>query len=76
MLKIALIMLFTMLLNLPFGYFRSRSKKYSFKWFLYVHLPVPLVVITRLASQTDYKFIPAFIIAAFVGQYCGGKAGV
>lgn len=73
MLTVFLIMLFTFILNLPFGYFRSRSKKYSLKWFIYVHLPVPLVIIARLISNADYKFIPLFIISAIFGQFFGGK---
>ncbi|MBI3592017.1 MAG: hypothetical protein HY099_00770, partial [Nitrospirae bacterium] len=49
---------------------------YSRKWFLYVHMPVPLVILARIITHTDYKFIPLFILAAIVGQLCGGKIGV
>jgi hypothetical protein len=38
-------------------------------------MPVPIVVIARILSHTDYKFIPLFIIAAIVGQFFGGKLG-
>ena len=75
MYEVILITVLTFALNLPFGYFRSRSRKYSLKWFLYIHVPVPLVIIARLVSQTDYKFIPIFVIAAVVGQLCGGRIG-
>ena len=75
MYAVILITVLTFALNLPFGYFRSRSRKYSLKWFLYIHVPVPLVIIARLVSQTDYKFIPIFVIAAVVGQLCGGRIG-
>ncbi len=68
-----LIIVLAFVLNLPFGYLRSRSKKYSLKWFIYIHMPVPIVVLARLISQTDYNFIPLFIIAAIVGQFFGGK---
>jgi hypothetical protein len=70
---VLLITLFAFILNLPFGYFRSRSKRYSLKWFLYIHTPVPIVVIARLISNIDYNFIPVFIIAAIAGQFFGGK---
>ncbi|MCL4536110.1 MAG: hypothetical protein M1610_00740 [Nitrospirae bacterium] len=70
---VLLIILFAFILNIPFGYFRSRSKKYSLKWFIYIHMPVPIVVIARLISHTDYKFIPLFIMAAVIGQFFGGK---
>jgi hypothetical protein len=36
-------------------------------------MPVPIVVIARLISHTDYKFIPLFIMAAVIGQFFGGK---
>jgi hypothetical protein len=51
--NIVVLTLFSFILNIPFGYFRKRSKKYSLKWFLYIHLPVPLVIIARLVSHAD-----------------------
>lgn len=70
---VVLIMLFSFFVNLPFGYLRSRSMRYSLRWFAYIHLPVFLIIAVRVFSQTDYRFIPFFIIAAIAGQYWGGK---
>ncbi|TAN42826.1 MAG: hypothetical protein EPN22_11465 [Nitrospirae bacterium] len=67
------ITLLAFVLNIPFGYFRTRSKKYSLKWWLCVHTPVPIVIFARLALEVDYKFIPVFIAASIVGQFIGGK---
>lgn len=72
---VALVAALSFILNLPFGYLRKRSKRYSLQWFLYVHLPVPLVVAARLISHTDYRYIPFFIAAAALGQFCGGRLG-
>lgn len=67
------IIFFAFLLNLPFGYIRSRSKKYSLKWFLSIHMPVPLIVIVRLLFHVDYRYIPLFILASVSGQILGGR---
>ena len=64
---------FAFTINLPFGYFRSRERKRSFKWFLYIHLPIPLIVVARLTSHLDYRYIPVFVLASVAGQVCGGK---
>lgn len=63
----------TLLINLPFGYFRKRTKKFSFKWFLYIHLPIPLIFLARVLSHLDYRYIPLFVLAAIMGQLWGGK---
>ena len=30
-----------LVLNLPFGYLRMNTRKLSFMWFVYIHLPIP-----------------------------------
>lgn len=75
MLTLVLMALFAFVLNMPFGYFRSRSEKYSLRWFLLIHLPVPLVIIARAISHTDYKLIPVLILFSVAGQVLGGRIG-
>jgi hypothetical protein len=65
--------IFTLLINLPFGYFRSKTKKYSFRWFLYIHIPIPLIFVARTLSHIEFRYIPIFILAALAGQILGGK---
>ena len=72
---ILLLFAFTLLLNLPFGYARAKTKKYSLRWFLYIHLPIPLIFIARTLSHIDIKYIPIFVVAAVIGQILGGKLG-
>lgn len=67
------IILLAFVLNIPFGYFRQRSRKFSVRWWLYVHMPVPLVIVARIALNADYRFIPVFILSAVAGQFFGGK---
>jgi len=40
------------LLNLPFGYWRQNVRKFSFQWFLAVHLPVRFVLCLDDFSNT------------------------
>ncbi|MFO0751813.1 MAG: hypothetical protein U0411_00625 [Thermodesulfovibrionales bacterium] len=71
--NVLFISFFTLLLNLPFGYVRRRARRFSLKWFLCVHAPVPFVIAARLLSHADYRYIPLFVLAAIAGQWCGGK---
>lgn len=72
-LKILILSLIIFIINLPFGYFRGKSKKYSFKWFLYIHLPIPLIVFLRIYSNIGFAFYtyPIFVAAFFFGQTVG-----
>ncbi len=77
--RIALIItafILTFLINLPFGYYRKRAKRFSFRWFLYIHLPIPVIVAIRLLSNLDLRYIPFFVAAAITGQFLGGKLDI
>ncbi|MDO8445687.1 MAG: hypothetical protein Q7T53_06260 [Deltaproteobacteria bacterium] len=69
------LLIFTILLNLPFGYFRERSRKYSIPWFLYIHIPIPFIIFLRLTFEFSWKAIPLVVLAALTGQLAGGKIG-
>ncbi len=73
MLTALVITVFAFILNLPFGYIRKSAKKYSRKWLLCIHAPVPMIIIARITTHTDYRFIPVFILISIAGQVCGGK---
>ena len=72
--KLILVAILIFIVNLPFGYWRARSKKFSRNWFLAIHLPVPIVIALRILSHLGWRFItfPVFIGAFFVGQFTGG----
>ena len=63
------------LLNLPFGYWRSRVPARSRRWFLAIHLPVPLVVALRVLSGLGWQpaSFPVVVSAFFLGQFVGGQ---
>lgn len=65
--------LFAFVLNIPFGYLRSKCKRLSFTWFLYIHAPIPLIVALRILMEMSYKAIPLILISAVLGQFLGGK---
>ncbi|GAB4419079.1 MAG: hypothetical protein OHK0032_15010 [Thermodesulfovibrionales bacterium] len=70
---ISLLFLFTVFINLPFGYLRKKARRFSFRWFLYIHLPIPFIILVRMLSQIDFRYIPIFIFASLIGQAWGGR---
>ncbi len=62
-------------LNLPFGFWRAGTRRYSLPWILAVHVPVPFVVALRLGSGLGWKLytFPVMIGAYFTGQFLGGR---
>ena len=62
-------------INIPFGYWRAGVRKFSWKWFLSVHLPVPIAIFLRLWSGLGWHLLtfPLFVAAFFLGQFAGGK---
>jgi hypothetical protein len=73
--SLALLSGIIILLNLPFGYWRSHTRRLSVPWFLAVHLPVPLVIGLRLFSGVGWHAVtfPLFVGSFFVGQFVGGR---
>jgi hypothetical protein len=72
---IAVLMLsaITLLFNLPFGYARVKAKRFSFRWFFFIHVPIPFIFIARILSHIEIKYIPFLALAAIIGQLAGGK---
>lgn len=67
--------LLVLLLNLPFGYWRASSKKFSGPWVVAVSLPVLLVVALGNFSGMGWRpvSIPVLVGAYFLGQLVGGR---
>jgi hypothetical protein len=64
-----------LLVNLPFGFWRAATRKYTVPWFLAVHLPVPLVAGLRIWAGLGWKLttFPVLVGAFLTGQFLGGK---
>ncbi|MEJ2183279.1 MAG: hypothetical protein P8Y66_07130 [Nitrospirota bacterium] len=63
----------SLLLNLPMGYLRKKTRKFSLAWFLCIHAPIPFIYAGRVLSGLDMIFIPLFVVAAVLGQVLGGR---
>ncbi len=66
-------MLIVFLLNLPFGYLRSNTSKFSRQWMMAVHVPVPFVFLLRIISGLNWTVIPLLVLSDVAGQIAGGK---
>lgn len=67
------LVLATAALNLPFGAYRMTARKFSLKWFLAIHLPIPFIFLLRTAIGYSPWFIPWLVIGAGSGQIIGGR---
>lgn len=72
-LSLAGLLLFAMLINLPLGFLRDASPRYSLRWFVYIHLSIPFILLLRLREGFGWKVIPLTIACAVFGQILGGR---
>ncbi len=70
-----LLLALTFFLNLPFGYWRGGVKKFSWQWFVAIHLPVVFLYFMRnwLDVERTWITLPILIVAFFTGQLAGKK---
>ena len=71
---LAVVALVVVIMNLPFGFWRAGVARFSWRWFVAVHAPVPFVVGLRIASGLGWRLttIPVLVAAFFAGQLLGG----
>lgn len=67
------LILIVFLLNLPFGYIRSKSARFSRSWMMAIHIPVPFVFLLRVFSGLNWTVIPLLVLSDIAGQIVGGK---
>ena len=72
MTTIILLCLAAAAVNLPFGYYREGVPRFSARWFLAVHLPVPLIIIMRIGSGQGWSLVPLMFVCDVLGQIMGG----
>mgnify|MGYP001594843391 CR=1 FL=1 len=63
-----------LLINVPFGYWRARSRKFSFAWFAAIHVPILFAIALRLVLGIAFCFsvLPVYVLAFAAGQAAGG----
>jgi hypothetical protein len=69
--------LFEFLLNIPFGAWRVKTRKFSIPWFMAIHSAVPIIILARILTGVEYEWttLPFYLICYGLGQYVGGKMG-
>jgi hypothetical protein len=70
-----LLMAFAFVVNLPFGYWREGTAKFSPAWFVAVHAAVPLILLLRYALGLEWRLValPFTVAAYFAGQTVGAR---
>jgi hypothetical protein len=59
-------------ISIPCGYMRENYAKYTFMWFLLIHIPIPFIVWVRIESGINWRIIPLTIAGSIGGQIVGG----
>lgn len=70
--KLAGLVLGAAVLNIPLGYLREAYRRFTFGWFFYVHISIPLIIYLRVKASFSWKVVPLTICGAVAGQYLGG----
>ena len=47
-------------------------RKFSWKWFVSIHLPIPLVILLRIGLGFSWWYVPVSLSCAVTGQIVGG----
>ena len=72
--NLILITIAVLVINIPFGFWRQSVKKFSLKWILSVHLPIPAIILLRIYGGIGFEFYTYFFLVStfFLGQKLGG----
>ncbi|MGB5251653.1 MAG: hypothetical protein WBN68_02890 [Sedimenticolaceae bacterium] len=75
MVALIALLLGTLLINLPFGYWREGVRKFSGAWFVAVHAAVPIVILGRMFLGVEWRLadLPFMVAAYFGGQFLGAR---
>ena len=69
---ISWISLVLLVINIPFGFIRSRNKKFSRVWGRCIYMPILIGYIFRKSAHLSYAASPFFLLATLSGQILGG----
>ena len=67
------LILFAFAINMPLGYLRQNYRKFTFGWYFYIHISIPLIIYLRIKAGFSWMFIPLTLGAAVAGQLAGGR---
>ena len=73
--NVFLVALLVFIINIPFGALRAKYRKFSLMWWVYIHIPVPIVILLRIYSNIGFELYtyPVLVGAFFTGQLAGRK---
>ena len=71
-LKLAGLILGATAMNVPLGYLRNAYERFTFGWFFYVHISIPVIIFLRIKAGFSWQIVPFTIGGAVVGQLLGG----
>ncbi|OGT71203.1 MAG: hypothetical protein A3I78_10180 [Gammaproteobacteria bacterium RIFCSPLOWO2_02_FULL_56_15] len=73
--KLVLLAAATLVINIPFGYWREGLRKFSVQWFIAVHAAVPVVITLRILAGIEWRILTiAFLVVCyFLGQFSGAR---
>ena len=62
------------ILNIPFGFWRAGTRKFSRNWYLAIPLPVPVVILLRVWYDLGWGWYSyAILVTAFFSGQLTGK---
>jgi len=71
--NLTLLLLVAFMANIPLGYLREAADKFSLRWFIYVHLSIPVIILLRHHYGFGWIFVPFTLGCAVLGQLVGGR---
>lgn len=71
-LLLLIVVLIAFSINIPMGYLRQNCEKFTFGWYFYVHISIPVIIYLRIKAGFSWKFIPLTLLGAVAGQIMGG----
>ena len=72
LLPLTALLVFAFGVNVPLGYLRETSRKFSLHWFVLIHLSIPFIIALRGMLGFGWPLIPFTLGCAVAGQLTGG----
>jgi hypothetical protein len=70
---IFLVLVTVIIINIVFGYWRASTRRYSWRWILAIHIPIPVAILLRLwLLGWNWVQLPLFVAGFAAGQFAGG----
>ncbi|HJV33561.1 hypothetical protein [Geomonas sp.] len=71
--QVVALMLMAIAVNIPMGYQRQGSRKFSPAWWFYIHISIPFIIYARIKTGLGIQFMPFTLAGAVAGQVLGGR---